>query len=152
AAKASPGARDLWVMAEMIDVIGSWVQPETMRVARSYLLDGIARGEEANDPRGDRGISRSVEGMAQILSTQERHKAAAYLVLRLGKQDDGPQLAVPRALNTLVRLHPDEVAAVSPELGKAIIAAAARRSRNDSAYLVAMMQIAETAGERLAAP
>ncbi len=88
--------------------------------------------------------------MAPVLSAQERRKAGAYLVSRLAKQDDGrPQLAVPRALKTLAMLHPDELAEVSAELGKAITVSAARRSRSDSAYLVALMQVAETEGDRL---
>jgi hypothetical protein len=151
--KPNPGAREIQALAEIVDVVGGWVKPETLDAARRFLRDWIAQAEAKKDKlevRGDRALSRAIEVLAPSLSEQERHKAFAYLLTRLSKQDDGrSQQAVPRAVNVLVKLHaggPSELSAALPE---AIAVSAARRPRGDSAYLVAMMQITETAGDKL---
>jgi len=150
AGRRSHRAKDLWAVAEMTDVVGDWVRPETTRAAQDYLRNEIMTAAKDYDSQQARAVSRAIEVMAATLDAQERHKAFDFLLARLAGQDDGrPRLQVPRALNTMIVLDPSAMTQVSADLPKAIMISATRKDRSQSSYVLSLVQVAETVGDRL---
>ena len=140
--------RQLWALAEMVGVMGERLEPGVLAAARDRLRQEIAATApgEGDDWRR-RALGRAIELTAPELGAEHRLQAARYLVPLLGQDiESWSSKAIPRALNALLPLVATEAPRIAGAMPRAIARAAVARADQDNAYLLALMQVAETFG------
>ncbi len=138
--------KQLRAIVETVAVFGARLDPAAIEPARDRLRREIG-ASPPTDPssRRARVIGRAIEIMSPILTTEERRHAARYLVPLLGQNiDSWSAKATPRAMAALLpTLDPGQASEAVRAIPPAIAIAAVSKSDQNSAYLLALMQVVE---------